>query len=135
MSLRLALRVVGYLRFVTIVAMGPIGWAIFVPLLAIGLVQVYRNRIRDGESAGSPNYCPNCGSHLESDSVGEESDDDEWAVRYCLDRGAPLGSDEDADRDGRANETRAPERPTNCPNCGAPNDPARTTCDYCDAAL
>ncbi|NUB93095.1 zinc ribbon domain-containing protein [Haloterrigena sp. SYSU A558-1] len=140
MSLRLALQVVGalvvgYLLFVTIVAMGPIGWAIFVPLLAIGTVQVYRNRTRDDGSAGSPNYCPNCGSALEYDSVGEETDDGGWAVRYCPDCGAPLGSDGDADRDGRADETSGAERPANCPDCGAPNDPDRTTCDYCDTAL
>ncbi|GGL53172.1 hypothetical protein [Halocalculus aciditolerans] len=25
--------------------------------------------------------------------------------------------------------------PANCPDCGAPNDPDATTCQYCDAAL
>nr|WP_229380258.1 hypothetical protein [Haloterrigena salifodinae] len=42
---------------------------------------------------------------------------------------------EETDRDGHVDETRGAERPTNCPDCGAPNDPDRTTCDYCDAAL
>lgn len=140
MSLQLALRVVGalvvgYLLFVTLVAMGPIGLAVFVPLLAIGIVQVYRNRTRDGGTAGSPNYCPNCGSAVEYGAVDGESADDHWEARYCPDCGAPLHPERESDRDDGTTDADGLERPTNCPDCGAPNDPDRTTCEYCDAVL
>ena len=139
MSLHVALQVLGllvggYLLFVTILAMGPIGLVVFVPLLAIGAVQVYRNRTRGSDSdSGSarPNYCRHCGEAVATDAFGEHEDDDQWEVQYCPDCGAPLESATKSDRgtDGTSG------RPTNCPDCGAPNDTSRTTCTHCDGEL
>ncbi|ELY40482.1 zinc ribbon domain-containing protein [Natronorubrum tibetense] len=142
MSLRTALQVVGllaagYLLIVVLLAMGPIGLFGFGPLLAIGAVQVYRNRTqRDGSDSGSegPNYCRHCGEAIDTDAFGGEHEDDQWKVRHCSNCGAPLESATESDREADTADGTA-GRPKNCADCGAPNDPDRTTCTHCDAAL
>ncbi|WP_440763892.1 hypothetical protein [Natronorubrum sp. DTA7] len=144
MSLHVALQVLGllvggYLLFVTILAMGPIGLVVFVPLLAIGAVQVYRNRTRRSGSESvseSPSYCRHCGSAIDTDAFDDEreGDDGPWEVRHCPDCGAPLESATKSDR-GTDTTNGTAGRPTNCPDCGAPNDPDQTTCTHCDGEL
>lgn len=145
MSLRVALQVVGllvagYLLFMTLLAMGPIGLVVFVPLLVIGAVQVYRKRTgRTVSDAESPNYCPHCGSAIDVDAVDREetSDDGQWEVRYCRNCGAPLETEAKPDwgNDTTDADPGAAGRTENCPDCGAPNDPHRTECKHCDAEL
>lgn len=154
MSLQTALQVVGllavgYLVFVGLLAMGPIGWVVFVPMLLIGSYQVYRERSRrSGAERGSDerNSCPNCGSTLDIEAfeTTDESDadgDDDRQVRYCSTCGTPLETVPSSDPapsfvdDRSGADTGRSNRVTNCPDCGAPNDPHRTTCEYCDAEL
>ncbi|MFC4438726.1 MULTISPECIES: zinc ribbon domain-containing protein [Natrialbaceae] len=45
---------------------------------------------------------------------------------YCPECGAPIAPDSEHGSDARS---------VNCDACGAPNDPKRTTCEYCDATL
>ena len=141
MSVRVALQaigllVVGYFLLGSLLAMGPIGWLVFVPMLLVGAAEVYRRRARrDRGSDGGDDYCANCGSAIELDAFDTretEESDSEWETGYCANCGAPVGSGETADRTGGSTGS---ERPMNCPDCGAPNDPDRTTCNHCDATL
>ncbi|ELY93979.1 hypothetical protein C483_04849 [Natrialba hulunbeirensis JCM 10989] len=170
MTVSLALRILGilaagYLLFVTLLAMGPIGMVVFVPLLVIGAVQVYRTRTRPengGTDGELPDYCPNCGTAIEggvfdatatttdtgdgekSDQGVErnrhadsaDSDEQPWRVHYCGRCGAPLRAGGDIKCTSGC-ETGATGRTgsTNCPHCGSPNDSGRETCAYCEAAL
>ncbi|OIB55961.1 zinc ribbon domain-containing protein [Natrialba sp. SSL1] len=169
MTVSLALRILGvlaagYLLFVTLLAMGPIGMAVFVPLLVIGAVQVYRTRTRPengGPSGELPDYCPNCGTAIEADvfdatatdtAAGEKgdqgdernrhadskgSDEQPWRVHYCAGCGAPLQAGDDSDSRFEAGETGTTGHTgsTNCPSCGSPNDAGRETCAYCETVL
>lgn len=145
MSLRIALRVVGlllggYLLLGALLAMGPFAWAVFVPLLAIGTVQVYRNRRQRSGTDGPPDYCPNCGAAVDCDAFAERTDD-RWEVRYCSNCGAPLESETEAGAEtDRAADAADPEpgvdgHAKTCSDCGAPTDPDQETCNYCDADL
>ena len=151
MSIRTALQVIGlltvcYLLFLALLAMGPIGWLVFVPMLVFGLVQAHRKRSqRRASDRGGPNYCPNCGSEIDTDWFDETaadaerggSSDADWTVRYCPDCGAPLETvaDDRSDCDDGSTGGDRRSSPANCPDCGAPNDPDRATCKHCDAAL
>ncbi|AUX07781.1 hypothetical protein AArcSl_0124 [Halalkaliarchaeum desulfuricum] len=134
MSLRTALLavgilVVGYVLFVTVLAMGPLGWIVVGTMLLIGMIQVYRKRRglnRDGETP--PRFCANCGAEL-APEFGEgdvEGEDSEFGVNYCSSCGAPVPS---------AADTATEKRRCNCPDCGARNDADRSECDYCGAVL
>ncbi|ADD04562.1 uncharacterized protein Nmag_0978 [Natrialba magadii ATCC 43099] len=169
MAVSLALRILGtlaagYLLFVTLLAMGPIGMVVFVPLLMIGAVQVYRtrNRPETGEADNElPDYCPNCGTAVEEDVLdatatdavdgekcgpgpesnrhadSEGSDGQPWRVHYCAGCGAPLDAVDDSDSRFEAGETDATGRTgtINCPHCGSPNDSGQETCAYCETVL
>ena len=149
MSLRTALLavgllVVGYVLFVAFLAMGPIAWVVFGTMILIGIIQVYRTRrAPDRDSGTDAQFCANCGAELafelvdgddtrvEDDQIeDDEGDTGEYSVNYCSSCGAPVPSTSDGDADGGVERRRR-----NCPDCGAPNDPDRTACDYCGAAL
>lgn len=130
MSVRTALQAVGllalaYVLFVTFLALGPIGWFAFGTLFVVGVAQVYRERRRGGSDgeAGWPNYCTRCGTALEFDADGAESGE---PVRYCGECGAPVRAETGDEATGRT---------VNCADCGAPNDPDRTTCTHCGLEL
>ena len=143
MSLHTALQVIGllaagYLLFVVLLAMGPIGVFVFGPLLVIGAVQVYRNRTRrSGSGSESPSYCRHCGAAIDTDAVDDEreTDDGQWEVQHCSNCGAPLEPEPKTDRETDAAESGSASRTKNCPDCGAPNDPDRTACTHCDVEL
>ena len=145
MSLHTALQAVGllavgYLLFVVLLAMGPIGMFVFGSLLVIGAVQVYRNRARRGGSGSvseGPSHCRHCGSAIDTDAFDDEkeADDGQWEVRHCSNCGAPLEPETKTDRETDTAETGSASRTKNCPDCGAPNDPDRTTCTHCDVEL
>ena len=131
MSLRIALQLIGLLFVALLVggwilAMGPIGWVVFGTMLAIGFVQVYRQRRRRHEALDA--YCANCGSEVDVDAYEtERTDQDEWRANYCTHCGAPVTARPEA---GSSSPGRR-----NCPDCGAPNDPAARTCTYCNTGL
>ena len=141
MSVRVALQVigllvVGYFLLGSLLAMGPIGWLVFVPMLLVGAAEVYRRQARrDPGSNGAGDYCANCGKAIGVDAFdtrATDESDSEWEIRYCANCGAPIDSGVIGDRTGGSTGS---QRPTNCPDCGAPNDRDRTTCKHCDAAL
>ncbi|AEH36869.1 double zinc ribbon domain-containing protein [Halopiger xanaduensis] len=132
--------------------MGPIGWLVFVPMLLIGGYQAHRERREWSEAereCAALNYCPNCGSPVDSEGFdaiddSEADEDGDWRVRYCSTCGAPLesflslrsrGSDTSSVDERFETGTDRSGTVTNCSDCGAPNDPDRTTCKHCDAEL
>ncbi|MDR5673116.1 Zn-ribbon domain containing protein [Halalkaliarchaeum sp. AArc-CO] len=163
MSLRTALLavgllVVGYVLFVAFLAMGPIAWVVFGTMILIGMIQVYRTqRAPDRDSESEPRFCANCGAELAFEPVDEDGDGEdgdgadgdgedgdgkdgessdgqdehrEYSVNFCSSCGAPVPDATDGDAGGGAERRRQ-----NCPDCGAPNDPDLTACDYCGTAL
>ncbi|MEF8780606.1 MAG: zinc ribbon domain-containing protein [Haloferacaceae archaeon] len=132
MSLRVALQavgllVVGYALFAALLGMGPVAWAVFGTMLAIGALQVYRKRSREAADAGDPpQFCVDCGAELDPDPGADGSGSREVEVNYCGACGAPVPS---------AGESDPGERTVNCAECGAPNDADRSACDYCGAPL
>lgn len=131
MSLRIVLAAVGlvtvgWVLFWTLVAMGPIAWVVIVPMLVVGVVQVYRKR-RGRRPDDGVRYCPNCGAEIVPPTDdGEAAAPTDRPTVYCVNCG------ESVDIDGASDAT-----PTvrNCPECGSPNDPDAGACEYCDAAL
>lgn len=132
MSLGTALKavglvVVGLVLLWTFVAMGPIAWVVIGTMLAVGVIQVHRERRRGADEGDeTPAYCPNCGTEIEVayDAAGDAGG--EWAINFCPECGAPVAPD---------SESEAAARPQNCPDCGALNDPLATECEYCHADL
>lgn len=133
MSLQTALKavglvVVGLMLLSAFIAMGPVGWVVIGTMVAIGVIQVHRNRRRSEDEAGdAPAYCPNCGADLDAAAYERQAGaDSQWKLNYCPECGAPVAPDSSGD---------AAPRPQNCPDCGALNDPGETECDYCHADL
>lgn len=132
MSLRIVLLAiggvfVGWILFWTLLAMGPIAWVVIVPMLIIGLVQVYRKRAKMETAADGVYYCANCGTEISRTTAdGERADGPDRELNYCTNCGEPVEIDERED---------AAQRVQNCAACGAPNDPDAEACTHCHAAL
>ncbi|WP_255169052.1 zinc ribbon domain-containing protein [Natrononativus amylolyticus] len=82
MSLRAALMAVGLLGlgwvlFVSFVAMGPLGWLAFGTIFAVGTAQVVRKLLRRSRSTQGVTTVRNC------PACGAPNDPDRTACRHC----------------------------------------------------
>ncbi|QCS41588.1 hypothetical protein [Natrinema versiforme] len=123
-------------------AMGPIGWLVFGTLLAVGVIQVHRKRATETSRPDDVSgYCPDCDVTVDLEVAdgdgegGDRADPSDPSVRYCPNCGESIDSDGDVENAADSRDARRATGTTNCAACGAPNDPERTTCKHCDAAL
>ncbi|QLK27286.1 hypothetical protein HYG81_06705 [Natrinema zhouii] len=122
--------------------MGPIGWLVFGTVLAVSVIQVHRKRAKETDRThDETGYCPDCSVTVDlviidgNGKGGDRPDPSNPSVRYCPNCGESIDADGDAENAADSRDARRATGTTNCAACGAPNDPDRTTCKHCEAAL